>query len=154
MRIKYTKEQISDIVKRSITWAQVCRELGIKPATGSQSNLTNKAKKWGIDYSHFVGQSFNRGRIFLQHRKEIKFYLKLNGPFINSHALKKKLIQSGLKKNLCEVCKLNKWFGEDLPLELDHINGNTNDNRIENLKILCPNCHAVKTRKDRKNKRH
>lgn len=43
----------------------------------------------------------------------------------------------------CESCNLEEWLGNKIPLELDHINGVNNDNRIENLRILCPNCHAL-----------
>ena len=150
MRNHYIKEEVEAVVKRSTTWAQVCREVGIKPMTGSQTYLKNIAVKWGIDFSHFIGKAFNKGRKFPEQTRDISYYLVLNGPFINSHLLKQKLIAVGLKENKCEKCGLFEWLGEELPLELDHKNGNHFDNRIENLQILCPNCHAVKTRAERK----
>lgn len=56
--------------------------------------------------------------------------------------LKARLIKAGLKTEACERCGLTDWFGERLGLELHHINGNGRDNRLDNLQILCPNCHS------------
>lgn len=58
--------------------------------------------------------------------------------------IKGKLIREGLKENKCEICGLiNEWNGKPLVLQLHHINGNHTDNRLENLQILCPNCHSI-----------
>ena len=62
--------------------------------------------------------------------------------YIQSHKLKQKLIEEGIKEHCCEICKLTEWNGQPIPIELDHINGVNSDNRLENLRILCPNCHA------------
>lgn len=150
---RYTSEDLVKAVLESTTWAEVCRKVGVKPMTGSQTYVKSKALKLNLDFSHFVGRNFNLGRTFPEHRRPIEYYLKLNGPFINSHLLKKKLIASGLKKASCEECGISKWRDQDLPLELDHINRNSRDNRFKNLKVSCPNCHAIKTRKDRKQAR-
>jgi hypothetical protein len=59
-----------------------------------------------------------------------------------SYKLKRRLREEGLKKEQCERCMNVLWNGEKIPLELHHINGNGRDNRLENLLLLCPNCHA------------
>ena len=149
MRNKYTKELLEPIVARSNTWAEVCRELGIKPATGSQSNLTNKAKLLGLDYSHFNGKTFNKGRLF-GYKRPIEYYLVDDGSaYINSDALRRRLLKEGVKEHRCEICDATEWIGKPIPLELDHINRNHSDNRLSNLQIICPNCHAQKTAIDR-----
>ena len=147
MRIKYTKELLEPIIKESLTWSQVCRKIGVKPATGSQSHVKKRAIEFGIDSSHFVGQAWNKGRTFV--KKPIEEYL-VKGKQVSSHRLKKRLIRVGLKEKKCEKCGLSMWHGKELPLELDHIDGDKMDNRIEKLQILCPNCHAVKTREERR----
>ena len=64
--------------------------------------------------------------------------------------LRKKLIAEGVKKAECERCKLTTWMGDPAPLELDHIDSNHNNNRLENLQILCANCHGQKTKMTRR----
>lgn len=140
-RNKYTKEMLQPIVDGSFHWAEVCRKLGIKPFTGAQSHLKSRADVLGVDYSHFKGQGWSKGRSFPP-RRPIEDYLAENSE-IKSHSLKLRLIKEGLKSRACESCGLSQWMGQPIPLELNHINGNHFDNRLDNLEILCPNCHAL-----------
>jgi len=140
---KYTKEKLEKAVKNSASWADVCREFDVKPSTGGQTYLTNVAKKYGIDTSHFTGSAWRAGKTFTNEQKPVSFYLVKDGTFITNSALKKKLIAAGLKEQKCESCELGLWMNEPIPLELDHINGDNQDRRLENLRILCPNCHAL-----------
>ena len=151
MPIKYTQELLEPLVKKSSHWADLCRTLGLKPYSGSQTHLKKVVIKLGIDYSHFLGKVWNKGKKFPP-KQELKRYLN-NELFINSDSLRKRLIRENLKKPQCEDCRILEWNGQELPLELDHVNGNPADNTLENLKILCPNCHAIKTRQDRKKAR-
>lgn len=73
--------------------------------------------------------------------KPIEYFLVKNAS-INNTDLKRKLFASGLKEEKCEKCGIVDWLGEPLRFELDHINGINNDNRLNNLQILCPNCHS------------
>jgi 5-methylcytosine-specific restriction endonuclease McrA len=68
--------------------------------------------------------------------------LLVSGSQANSDRLRRRLIRSGIKNALCEICGNTEWNGQPISLELDHVNGKSNDNRLENLRILCPNCHA------------
>lgn len=65
------------------------------------------------------------------------------GRLTDSGSLRKRLIRAGYKKAECEECGLSEWRGEPIALELDHINGVHDDNRLVNLRILCPNCHSL-----------
>lgn len=60
-----------------------------------------------------------------------------------SNKLRKRLLEEGIKHHQCEMCCRSEWMGAPIPLELDHINGDKHDNRIHNLRIVCPNCHAT-----------
>lgn len=144
-RRKYTNEDIKLAVENSFSWADVCRKLGITPATGSQTHLTKRAKEINIDASHFIGTHWNKGKKF-GNKKPIEEYLQITSSAINGGWLKRRLIRENLKENKCEQCLITEWFGETDFLELDHINSNHFDNRLENLQILCPNCHAIKTK--------
>jgi hypothetical protein len=153
MNTKYTKEILKRAIEKNTSWNGVCISLNLKPKGGSQTHLKKRALDFGIDFSHFPGSAHNKGKSLDYLMITAEEYIK-NSKVILSDRLKKKLFRECLKEERCERCKLNKWLGEELPLELDHINGDHADNRIENLQILCPNCHSVKTRKDRKKSAH
>lgn len=69
--------------------------------------------------------------------------LLVAGPRRNRCHVKTRLLRSGLKEPRCEVCGLTEWRRQELPLELHHVNGDGRDNRLENLQLLCPNCHSL-----------
>lgn len=60
-----------------------------------------------------------------------------------THKIKKRLLGEGYKQHQCESCGLEEWMSKPIPLELHHINGINTDNSLNNLEILCPNCHAL-----------
>lgn len=146
MRNKYSNEQICLAVTSSKSWAEVCRKLrGIddKKAvlTGMQWHIKNRAKEAGCDFSHFLGQGWNRGG-GATNKRPIEFYLENKG-FISSHTLKKRLIAEGYRQPFCENCLGHEWHGVPMPLELHHVDGDHFNNEIGNLRILCPNCHTA-----------
>ena len=94
----------------------------------------------GIDYS---GQQAKKGQYKGGNDyKPAIFYIETDTP-INSHKLKNKLIRDGLKKDCCEKCGISEWFGVKIPLELHHKDNNHFNNKLDNLVILCPNCHSI-----------
>lgn len=144
---RHTKEALEPIVAISIiSWADVCRKIGIKSHTGAQTHLKKRAVGFGIDSSHFLGQSYNKGRTFI--KKDALAYCHKNSQE-PSDRIKKRLIRDGYKKAECEICNLKEWRGQPLVLELDHKDSDHSNNEFDNLQILCPNCHAYETR-DRK----
>lgn len=144
MRHVYTKELLSPIVNKSVNWSEVCRNLNITSSTGSQCHVKKRAIEFGINFDHFSGQGWRKGKKF-GYSYPIEDYLD-NKRFIPSDRLKKRLFEEGIKEKRCESCSLTEWLGEEVVFELDHINNNHYDNRLINLKINCPNCHSIKTR--------
>lgn len=74
-------------------------------------------------------------------------------PGYKTHRLRERLLSENWKKHECENCKNSEWLGSPIPLELHHIDGNNSNNFLENLQLLCPNCHALtENYRGRKNK--
>ena len=140
----WTIDQLKNAVKEARSYAQVLKKLGLVEAGGNYAQIKKYIQENNLEIKHFKGQGWNKGMTGL-----IRFSLPLekilvrNFYFQSSH-LKKRLFIAGLKEPKCEQCNwAEKTSDGYLPLELDHINGNHYDNRIENLRILCPNCHSL-----------
>ena len=138
-----SKEEYIKAAQNSLSIAQMCRELGVKPVGGNYYVIKNKIKEYDIDISHFTGKAWNQGKRYrpINKPKSLEEILKEDSPY-QSFKLKARLLESGLKENRCECCNNTEWLGKPIKLELHHINGNHNDNRLENLQLLCPNCHS------------
>lgn len=65
-----------------------------------------------------------------------------NHPQYQANKLRVRLIKENIKKHVCEMCNLSEWLDKPIPLELHHKDGDKNNNKLKNLQILCPNCHA------------
>jgi hypothetical protein len=141
------KEDIENIIKECKTFSETLIKLGLRAAGSNFKTLKNKIKIYDIDISHFESHSIRIKKLndyneqFL--KKDIKNYLIENSTYNRGH-LKERLYNEGYKKRECELCGQNEnWNGKKMSLILDHINGIWNDNRIENLRIVCPNCNGT-----------
>jgi len=141
MPSKYTEEQFIEAVKISTSLRQVLSKIGVKEAGGNYKVAKDKIKKLNLDTSHFTGMSWLKGQTHKHTTKPIEYYLTEDS-YHQSYKLKLRLIAEGIKQHKCEKCDIIEWMGQPAPIELDHINGNNRDNRLENLRLLCPNCHA------------
>lgn len=136
------KDVIIEALQKGTPRAVLCRLFKCKYDT-----LKARLDSWGIKLT-------NQHRKGLPHPEAYKpasEYLHKDSK-IQSHKLKEKLIRDGIKEAKCEICKNHMWMNKPIPLELDHINGDHFDNRLENLQILCPTCHAQQPTNSGKNK--
>jgi Zn finger protein HypA/HybF involved in hydrogenase expression len=153
MKHSYTIEEFKKAVEESYSIAQALTKLGLSPRGGNYRIFKRVEKLYNIDTSHFTGQGHMKGRKNNFLTKPLSEILVKNCEY-SSNKLRKRLIEEGLKEYGCECCKLTEWLGEPIPLELDHIDGDHYNNLIENLKILCPNCHAKTPTYRGKNKKN
>jgi hypothetical protein len=139
----YSTDEFIEAVKSSTSIRQVLSKLGLKEAGGNYSIAKNRIKNLGLDTSHFGGgQAWRKGKKFGPKRPITELLVLDSKHPYQSFKLKNRLLAEGIKLHKCECCGLTEWNGKSAPLELDHINGINYDNRLENLRLLCPNCHA------------
>ena len=141
---KWTKLQLKKAAEKSKSIRQVIVFLGLKPAGGNYSQIKKYLDFYNIDTAHFTGKAWNKGMTGIGiYRTKLEDVLVRGGHY-QSYKLKKRLFAKGIKKLECEICKWAKYSVDGrLPLELDHINGDNSDNTLENLRVLCPNCHSL-----------
>lgn len=143
-RRKWTDEQFIEAVKTSLSYAEVLRKIGLKAAGSNYDTVKRKISELGLDTSHMTGKVWNQGERYkpVKEARPLSEILVEHSTWINTNNLRQRLIKEGVKERKCECCGRSEWMGEPIALELHHVNGVKNDLRIENLQILCPNCHA------------
>ena len=146
----YTKEWLEQLCADSFSLAQVLRKAGRKQAGGNQATLKKKIQEFNIDTSHFTGQLWNKGktkeednRIATQEKYSLEEVFIENSP-VTQKVLRGYVERHNILEYKCQKCGCDgHWQDGIISLEIDHINGNNTDDRIENLHYLCPNCHAL-----------
>ena len=140
-------ENLKNTITQSRTYSEVLKRLGIRAAGGNFDTLKKYIKKYEIDITHFEAYKVRNEKLseFRKNfvKKDIQDYL-VEGSDYNRGHLKERLYSEKIKERKCEICgQGEEWNGKKMSLILDHINGIWNDNRIENLRIVCPNCNAT-----------
>lgn len=134
----YNEDRIREAVTKSTTYTEVLEYLGIPSRGGNNATIKRIIDEMGLDVSHFTGR-----RVNTVYHKDIPLDDYINGgKKIKSSKLLAKLIKAGLKEHRCESCGIVDWNGNPIVLHLHHCDGNPDNNNLDNLQVLCPNCHS------------
>jgi len=136
---RYSEQELRELVPAVTSLTEILRHFGLRPAGGNHKLLRRWLDEWGISTDHFIGTPSPRPRepIALED-------VLVPGSTYQRSQLKQRLYDTGLKSRSCELCGQGEdWRGRRMALILDHINGVADDNRLENLRIVCPNCAAT-----------
>lgn len=142
--VEISDEELATALAESRSLAEVCRRLDIRGG-GGQARLVRRIRRLGLDTGHLTGQGWAKAQVNpgKRPRKPLEDILVAGAAIGQTSTLRRRLIEEGVKEARCESCGRDSWLDGPIPLELDHINGDRRDNRLENLRLLCPNCHAL-----------
>jgi len=140
----HSNDELAQAVAASISMAEVLRRLGIKQAGGSQAHMARRIRSLGLDTTHFRRQAHNKGKPSPNraHPELVLRMLPTGSGRIRTPQLRRALIAMGVPETCAECGRDPVWRRKPLRLIIDHRNGDWLDNRLENLRFLCPNCHA------------
>ena len=146
---KYTKEWLEELCKNSYSYAEVLQKAGRKQGGGAQETLKKKIEEFNIDISHFTGQRWQKSPNQQPQDYSDREKYTIEEIFIENSPVTQKVMRGYVERhNLleykCQKCGCNgNWQDGIIALEIDHIDGDNTNNTLENLRYLCPNCHAL-----------
>jgi hypothetical protein len=127
--IKISDEDIIECYNKGKSLNSTAAELQMATVT-----LWRRANKLGLKWKNIKRKSVNK--------IPLNDIIEGNHPEYQTFKLKKRLINEGLKFNICEICEISEWNGNILSMQLDHIDGNPHNHLLNNLRMICPNCHS------------
>lgn len=141
-RRRWTDEELKEAVAGLYSMRAVLLRLGLRPLGSNYGTLRKRIAELGLVTTHWRGQGWLRGLPNTFHPVRSLEEVLQHGTTYPSTKLKRRLLGAGLMDAVCRSCGHREWLGGPIPLELDHIDGDVTNNTIQNLRLLCPNCHA------------
>jgi hypothetical protein len=151
-KISFTESQLRDAVASSRSYSEALRKVRLRAAGGNHRTIKKYVALWDINTEHFDPDAIRRESLY-RPQTPLADLLVEHSTYHRGH-LKRRLLAEGIKTPRCELCGQGElWRGKPLALILDHVNGVPDDNRLENLRIVCPNCASTfETHCGRKNR--
>lgn len=138
---KVSDNQLLEAIKQTFSMRAMLMSLGLSPTKGNYDTCWARIRLLNANTDHWC--SVQLRTTMIQNTYSLDEILVENSPYKSRTRLKRRLIREGVLEEKCNICRgTNIWEGKRLVLVLDHINGNPKDNRIENLRLLCPNCNS------------
>jgi hypothetical protein len=138
----FPESQVREAVAQAICWSDALRALGYEPKGHNIRTLQRWVAKWRIPTDHFDPYAAQH-RAADTRRRPLDEVMVENSTYTRGQ-LKPRLVAAGLKRPICEMCGQDEvWQGNRMSMVLDHINGVANDHRLDNLRMVCPNCAAT-----------
>lgn len=145
-------EEFRKFIAEHNSWCSCARDLGMSIyGSNSKYQLSKRCQELNCDVSHFGSQTYNAQ--IASTKYTLEEILVENSSYKNIAKMKERILKAGCMEYVCAICgNKGEWNGKKLVLQLDHINGNHSDHRLENLRFLCPNCHSQTETYSGKNK--
>jgi len=143
---KITKEMVEESVKQSSSYLMVIKKLNLPSHGSTYPKIKSLIKGYNIDTSHFSGSAWNKGKTVINDcrvcKQTVNEIFSKNSKASSTH-IRRLIVKHSLMPYECLACKnAGEWMKQKLKLQLDHKNGDRHDNRLKNLRWLCPNCHS------------
>lgn len=143
----FTPSELQELLDTSNSYSDLLRTIGLNPKGGNPETLKRIIQEYQLDETKLNENRkklFSKNSVFpkIKNKKPMEDILSNKYEFHSSSHLLKRLVNEGYKEYRCEECGINSWMGKDITLQLEHIDGNHSNNNLNNLKILCPNCHS------------
>lgn len=140
----WSDAEVRDAADDARSLAEVLRRLGLDPRRKrGRAEVTRRLDALGIDHRSWLGQGWARGRPGGGRRARPLEEILVRGSTVPTSALRRRLLREGVFEPICARCDGTTWLDGPIPLQLDHVDGDRTNNELRNLRLLCPNCHAL-----------
>lgn len=143
----FTPCELQKLLDTSDSYSDLLRKIGLNPKGSNPKTLHKIIEEYKLDETQL---NINRKSLFSKcaefakrtNKIPIEHILSNECPYYSSYNLLRRLVAEGYKEYCCEICGITDWMGKPISLQLDHLDGNHNNNALENLRVVCPNCHS------------